>query len=143
METCLDEERCAAWTFVSPGLQGPEARCWLKSRAPASKDTAGMVSGVVSRSGATAAAAAAPEPAGPRSTIERGMNRPGRDYRSFSLPNARPETCMETCLEEDRCLAWTYVPPGRQGPKAKCWLKSDVSKPTRANGMVSGMIEDR
>jgi hypothetical protein len=27
---CSLEAKCKAWTFVKPGVQGPQARCWLK-----------------------------------------------------------------------------------------------------------------
>ena len=28
---CGDEEICASWTYVRPGVQGPSGRCWLKN----------------------------------------------------------------------------------------------------------------
>src|SRR5262249_33727968 len=28
---CKDDTKCAAWTYVKPGLQGPQARCYLKN----------------------------------------------------------------------------------------------------------------
>ena len=31
---CRAETQCAAWTYVRPGLQGQQARCWLKSKVP-------------------------------------------------------------------------------------------------------------
>jgi len=31
---CRSEAKCAAWTYVQPGLQGQQARCWLKSKVP-------------------------------------------------------------------------------------------------------------
>jgi len=31
---CRSDAKCAAWTYVQPGLQGQQARCWLKSRVP-------------------------------------------------------------------------------------------------------------
>ena len=27
---CEDDTKCAAWTYVKPGVQGPHARCYLK-----------------------------------------------------------------------------------------------------------------
>lgn len=33
-DACLREQRCRAWTYVRPGYQGPQARCWLKGVAP-------------------------------------------------------------------------------------------------------------
>src|SRR5688572_2030044 len=32
MQMCFAEERCRGWTFVKPGVQGPQARCWLKDK---------------------------------------------------------------------------------------------------------------
>ena len=45
-EECLDDRRCRAWTFVRPGFQGPEPRCWLKFDVPASTPSECCVSGV-------------------------------------------------------------------------------------------------
>ena len=33
--TCNYNGQCAAWTYVKPGVQGPIARCYLKSAAAA------------------------------------------------------------------------------------------------------------
>ena len=33
--SCDAEGACKAWTYVKPGVQGPSARCWLKSGIPA------------------------------------------------------------------------------------------------------------
>jgi hypothetical protein len=42
---CLKDARCRAWTFVKPGIQGPSARCWLKSAVPAAVKNACCTSG--------------------------------------------------------------------------------------------------
>jgi tetratricopeptide (TPR) repeat protein len=31
---CLLEPQCKAWTYVRPGIQGNQARCWLKASVP-------------------------------------------------------------------------------------------------------------
>lgn len=31
---CIADDICAAWSYVKKGIQGPEARCWLKKTAP-------------------------------------------------------------------------------------------------------------
>jgi len=31
---CQKDSRCRAWTYVRPGIQGPNPRCWLKHRVP-------------------------------------------------------------------------------------------------------------
>ncbi len=42
---CRTEAKCAAWTYVKPGVQGPQARCYLKNVVPAMSDNACCVSG--------------------------------------------------------------------------------------------------
>ncbi len=43
---CDGESRGRAWTYVKPGVQGPEARCWLKHRVPGANRGNCCVSGV-------------------------------------------------------------------------------------------------
>jgi PAN domain len=43
---CAGEARCAAWSYVRPGVQGPQARCWIKLRAPNPVADANVISGV-------------------------------------------------------------------------------------------------
>jgi hypothetical protein len=31
---CLADQTCKAWTYVRPGVQGDNAKCWLKSEVP-------------------------------------------------------------------------------------------------------------
>ena len=44
-DRCANDDNCSAYTYVPPGVQGSDARCWLKNALPASKATVGMVSG--------------------------------------------------------------------------------------------------
>jgi hypothetical protein len=34
LASCSGEGQCKAWTYVNPGVQGPQARCWLKTSIP-------------------------------------------------------------------------------------------------------------
>jgi hypothetical protein len=44
---CANDRSCVSWTFVRPNVQGPSARCWLKSGvAPPHRDAC-CVSGVM------------------------------------------------------------------------------------------------
>ena len=43
---CQSEAQCRAYTYVNPGVQGPNARCWLKSTVPAGTPRGCCVSGV-------------------------------------------------------------------------------------------------
>ena len=44
--TCKGDEQCLAWTYVKPGVQGPQPLCYLKSNAPITRRADCCVSGV-------------------------------------------------------------------------------------------------
>lgn len=46
-QECRNDSRCAAWTYVRSGIQGPSARCWLKHEVPGAVPSTCCVSGVV------------------------------------------------------------------------------------------------
>lgn len=81
--------------------------------------------------------------AGAQTSFEPNTNRQGLDYRSFDLDSPDPRACQTQCIAETACRAWTYVVPGVQGPKARCWLKNGVPPPTAENCCVSGARPDR
>ena len=73
-------------------------------------------------------------------TMEWNTNRPGQDYKSFTLSKADPSLCRDACNRESRCKAWTYVKPNKgQGPKPRCWLKHSVPGPREYDCCVSGV----
>ena len=43
---CAADNRCRAWTWVRPGLQGPNSRCWLKHTVPPAQQSNCCVSGI-------------------------------------------------------------------------------------------------
>jgi hypothetical protein len=63
--------------------------------------------------------------------LEPRVNRLGSDYKNFELPDADPELCRAACDDDPKCRAFTYVKPGLQGPKARCWLKDPVPAPRK------------
>lgn len=71
--------------------------------------------------------------------FEYGIDRRGGDYRSFDLQFDAPGLCAGQCAQESQCRAWTYVRPGVQGPKARCWLKNVVPAPLRDGNVISGL----
>jgi hypothetical protein len=75
-------------------------------------------------------------------TIETSTNRPGEDYRNFELSEPRPELCQAECAGDPKCKAFTYVRPGLQGPRARCWLKSTVPPAAPNPCCVSGVKRD-
>jgi hypothetical protein len=42
---CAGEAQCKAWTWVKPGIQGPQGNCWLKHSVPSASRDACCVSG--------------------------------------------------------------------------------------------------
>ncbi|PEN12560.1 hypothetical protein CRI94_13640 [Longibacter salinarum] len=75
-------------------------------------------------------------------TIEPKTDRPGADYRSIEM-NGPPEQCARRCADEPQCAAFTYVEPGVQGEKARCWLKTRVPDAQPNARTVSGVKQAR
>jgi len=75
----------------------------------------------------------------PQGNLEYDTNRSGSDYRGFELSQADPETCRNECANDSACRAFTYVKPGVQGARARCWLKSAVPVASANNCCVSGI----
>jgi hypothetical protein len=62
----------------------------------------------------------------------------GGDYTVLTTKADHIELCEEACRGDSKCLAWTYVKPGVQGPQANCWLKGFVPPKAVATCCVSG-----
>jgi hypothetical protein len=75
----------------------------------------------------------------PDSGLEKDTDRPGMNYRNFDLDVSEPKRCQRTCQDDPKCKAWTYVKPGVQGPKARCWLKTGVPSAKPAPCCISGV----
>ncbi|MCA9554418.1 MAG: PAN domain-containing protein [Myxococcales bacterium] len=76
-----------------------------------------------------------------RTTSEPNVDRPGQDYFSAWLDTPNPSLCETMCLRDRRCKAYTYVKPGVQGPKARCYLKDPAPARRRDACCVSGTKE--
>ena len=70
---------------------------------------------------------------------EVGTNRPGNDYHVFDMSRPDPTACQAACDVDRKCLAYTYVNPGVQGPDAKCYLKTPAPASTANACCVSGV----
>jgi outer membrane murein-binding lipoprotein Lpp len=68
-----------------------------------------------------------------------GVNLPGADYANFSIASGEPTLCQNACRADNKCVAWTYVEPRRQGEEARCWLKSRVPTQTQSSCCTSGI----
>jgi len=45
-QACKEDVKCRAWTYVKPGVQADDARCWLKDKVPPPSPDDNCVSGV-------------------------------------------------------------------------------------------------
>jgi hypothetical protein len=46
-DACLNDPQCRAFTYIKPGVQGPNAHCWLKKAVPPAEHAPCCISGVV------------------------------------------------------------------------------------------------
>lgn len=80
--------------------------------------------------------------AGPALFTERGVDRPGGDYRVLTSGVESPRYCASACAADTQCKAWTYVNAGTEGPAATCHLKLTVphaqSTPCCTSGVAVG-----
>jgi hypothetical protein len=126
-QQCADDSKCRAYTYVKPNVQGPKARCYLKSSAPGAITRDCCTSGVKKEGFVIVGE-------------EPGSDRPGGNYKNFDLSGAQPALCRDQCAAEVQCKAYTYVKPGLQGPKARCWLKGSTPNRT-ANGCCTSGVK--
>ena len=45
-DACYSQPQCRSFTYVKPGIQGPQARCWLKNAVPPPVENLCCISGV-------------------------------------------------------------------------------------------------
>ncbi|MBN2173308.1 MAG: PAN domain-containing protein [Bacteroidales bacterium] len=138
IERCLADPDCKGYTYVKPGVQGPNARCYLKSAAPNTTSNNNCISGiklsVINQTGYFIEAGI------PAMKHTMGQNRPGNDYRNFEVKHGDDcQTCEDSCLKDPRCKAYTYVLPGIQAQRGVCWLKSEVPVPIDDKNCISGV----
>ena len=142
---CREDPTCKAWSYVKPGIQGSNARCWLKSGVPQAIVSSCCISGAKTLEMQPLHLQEAPiiRPGEPSGTVtvklEHDTDRPGMDYRNFDQPSPDPQLCAAACDAESQCLAFTFVQAGIQGASARCWLKSGVPEKTAVPGCVSGV----
>ncbi|MES2504595.1 MAG: PAN domain-containing protein [Myxococcota bacterium] len=123
---CEQDDRCQAYTYVKPGFQGTNAKCWLKSAGPNRLSSEGCISGVK------------------ESTRELGWNRAGNSYYKFDMKwNSTLDDCRDYCKADIRCMTYTYMHPHYEGPTARCYLKNRYSRPVMNAACDSGALFER
>ena len=131
-DLCTNDPKCRAYTYVKPGVQGEKARCWLKLDVPAQVQSNDCISGVNNMGEGLISKCS-------DSSMELNTDRPGKDYKDLDLSTPDPCECRDLCTNDPKCRAYTYVKPGVQGEKARCWLKSEVPEPVQSNDCISGV----
>ena len=120
---CAKDASCQSWTLVNPGIQGPNARCWIKGRIPEPKADVCCTSGVVTKK------------------LELETDRAGMDFQKIELPQPKFSACQGACEGDRKCQAWTYVKPGVQVSNARCYLKNAIPAARTNNCCISGVVD--
>jgi hypothetical protein len=68
-----------------------------------------------------------------------GYDRPGGDYRFFSIRSGDPAACAARCEREPRCRAWAFSYPRTERTNATCWLKRRVTPRVARPCCISGI----
>jgi hypothetical protein len=121
-QLCNNEAACVAWTFVRGGVQSDRPMCWLKNNIPHAVRNPNTVSGIKKT---------------PHQPYLYHTEMPGKDYRQVA--GSVWGDCERVCNQETQCKAWTWLPPGVQGPRAMCSLKTDVPARVANEQAVSGV----
>jgi hypothetical protein len=115
---CVSNDACNGWTWVNPGIQGPDPVCWLKTSLTAVGPSTCCTSGGVG---------------------DLNVDRPGGDYNHFFMDT--PHHCLDACSSDPQCAAWSWVKPGIQGPSGVCWLKNTMPPAVDNSCCQSGTVQ--
>ena len=69
-----------------------------------------------------------------------GFDRPMGDYADFVPRTPDPTLCEDTCANDSRCVAWSYVRPHSvKGANVDCYLKNTMPGKQEVVHAVSGI----
>ncbi|WP_245281617.1 PAN domain-containing protein [Ensifer sp. ZNC0028] len=134
--SCLEMNgACKAFTFnANPKIvRGPN--CFLKANEGRADGNSVAISGKF-------LASADPDPTSfsmgtidPKKALFEDVDLPGGDLGvRASILNATPLQCRLACIDNARCVAFTYIKKKRE-----CWMKGAVGTPLFKAGMISGV----
>lgn len=135
-QSCLEMNgQCKAFTFNSnPKIKrGPN--CFLKSSAGRADGNSVALSGRFLSGAEADPSALTLGTIDPQTALYDDIDLPGGDLSQMPERSAKtPLDCRLACIDDKRCVAFTYVKP-----KKECWLKGAIGTPTFGKGMVSGL----
>ena len=76
---------------------------------------------------------------------ETKTDRMGMDYKSYWISRntesfVAVQKCEQSCKDDGKCKAFTYVRPGVQGADARCYLKSGIPSASKNDCCTSGIV---
>ncbi len=74
-----------------------------------------------------------------RWNLELDTDRIGFDYSNMYISKPDPDRCKQICAVDEQCQAFTYVRPGLDGDRARCYFKNGVPSPTPREGRNSSI----
>ncbi len=74
-----------------------------------------------------------------RWNLELDTDRIGFDYSNMYISKPDPDRCKQICAVDEQCQAFTYVRPGLEGDRARCYFKNGVPSPTPREGRNSSI----
>jgi PAN domain-containing protein len=84
-----------------------------------------------------------PRPMERTNNISWNIDLPGEDLRTVRLDGTDPKVCLQACVDEAKCKAWTWVKPTGAMKRGNCWLKLDVPKRKPSSCCLSGIMKAR
>jgi hypothetical protein len=118
---CAKDAQCKAYTYVKPGIQGPHARCWLKSSVPNSLANSCCISRVKEGTGSTRSGF------GPR--VDNTTFSGATNIRFFGVNDIAE--CETACAADPQCRGYSLVKRGayESNPNnAVCYLLSSLGQ---------------
>lgn len=135
-KSCLEMNgQCKAFTYnTNPRLKkGPN--CFLKSSEGRADGNSVAFSGRFLSGSEADPEAFSIAMIDPAKALFDDVDLPGGDLSRRPLASARtPLACRLACIDNNRCVAFTYVKP-----KKECWLKGAVGSPMFGKGLVTGV----
>lgn len=131
---CVGTPSCKAFTFNSRTKPGRGPNCFLKESQGQLDGNSVATSGLLLRQGDPEAQTVMFGAIDPQTNLYKDIDVVGFDLSRNPEPNSQTQfACRLACVNDGRCLAFTFVPK-----KKECWLKSGIDQTKVLAGAVTG-----